>query len=279
MPYETILRATATLGLLALFAGLEALAPRRERAFSRWARWPHNLGLVALDQALVRLLLPIVPVAFAATWHGRGLLGLVELPAAVEVVLAVLVFDAAIWFQHLVFHRVAPLWALHRVHHADPDYDVTTALRFHPIEIGLSIGIKLGVIAALGPSPVAVLAFEVLLNGMAMFNHANLALPRWLDDVLRLVLVTPDVHRVHHSVRDDEKHTNFGFNLVIWDRLFGTYKAWPKGGHEGMVIGDLVGADPAELRLDRMLTAPFRAPSGHRQTDAERRAVEEHLAA
>jgi sterol desaturase/sphingolipid hydroxylase (fatty acid hydroxylase superfamily) len=253
-----LLRGLVAGALLLLLIGLEARFPRRKLLYARMVRWPSNLGLVALDQALVWLLLPLAPIAWAAAWKG-GLLSMFELPG--EDLLAVLALDLAIWAQHAAFHRVPWLWRLHRVHHADPDYDVTTALRFHPIEIGLSIGVKLAVITLLGPSPTAVLLFEVLLNGMAMFNHANLALPGWLDAGLRLVLVTPDVHRVHHSVLDREKHNNFGFNLSIWDRLFGTWVEQPAGGHEAMTLGDCALRDPAELSLSAMLTQPFR--DGH----------------
>ncbi|HMV69603.1 MAG TPA: sterol desaturase family protein [Myxococcota bacterium] len=247
-----VVRAAAAASLMLLWMGLEALFPRRRLTWPRARRWPSNLGLVALDQIVVRLL-PITPVAWAAAWSG-GLLAHVDLPG--EDLLAVIALDAAIWLQHVMFHRVPWLWRLHRVHHSDPDYDVTTALRFHPVEIVLSVGVKLGVVTLLGPSPAAVLTFEVLLNGMAMFNHANLRLPDRLDAMLRLALVTPDVHRVHHSVLDREKHSNFGFNLSIWDRLFGTWVEQPQGGHEGMRIGDE--AFPGEVELGAMLAEPGR---------------------
>jgi sterol desaturase/sphingolipid hydroxylase (fatty acid hydroxylase superfamily) len=258
MSTVTLLRVAVTVGLLVLLGAAEALWPRRERRLPRLARWPSNLGLIAVDQLAVRFLAPVVPVAFAARWEG-GLLSAVAWPAWAEVVVAVVLLDLAIYAQHVLFHRVPWLWRLHRVHHADPDLDVTSALRFHPVEILLSVGIKVGVIALTGASPVAVVAFELILNGMAMFNHANLALPRPLDAALRTLVVTPDVHRTHHSVRSDEKHTNFGFNLVIWDRLFGTYLADARGGQLGMVVGDQPELRPEDVSLGGMLLAPLRA--------------------
>jgi sterol desaturase/sphingolipid hydroxylase (fatty acid hydroxylase superfamily) len=257
MSTVTLLRVVVTVGLLVLLGVAEARWPRRERRLPRLARWPSNLGLIAVDQVAVRLLAPVVPVVFAAGWEG-GLLSAVALPAWAEAVVAVVLLDLAIYAQHVLFHRVPWLWRLHRVHHADPDLDVTSALRFHPVEILLSVGIKVGVIALTGASPVAVVAFELILNGMAMFNHANLALPRPLDAVLRTLVVTPDVHRTHHSVRSDEKHTNFGFNLVIWDRLFGTYLADARGGQLGMVVGDQPELRPEDVSLGGMLLAPLR---------------------
>jgi sterol desaturase/sphingolipid hydroxylase (fatty acid hydroxylase superfamily) len=174
------------------------------------------------------------------------------------VLLAVLLLDLAIYLQHVMFHAVPALWRVHRMHHSDTDLDVTTGLRFHPVEIVLSMLIKFAAIAALGAPAVAVLLFEVLLNATSMFNHANLRLPERVDAALRQVLVTPDMHRVHHSVIERETNSNFGFNLALWDRLFGTYRAQPEAGHEGMTIGVEQFRDPAEARLDRMLTQPFR---------------------
>ena len=169
-----------------------------------------------------------------------------------------MLLDLAIYLQHVLFHAVPVLWRLHRMHHADLDIDVTTGLRFHPVEILLSMAIKLMVVVALGTPALAVLLFEVLLNATSIFNHANLRLPGWLDGALRLVVVTPDMHRVHHSVTPRETNSNFGFNFALWDRLFGTYHAQPAAGHEGMAIGIEQFRDPGELRLDRMLTQPLR---------------------
>ena len=239
--------------------------PRRQRTVSRWLRWPSNLGLVALNQLIARLLIPTaaVALAFVVQEKGWGLLNQLELPAWVAVVLAVLVLDFAIYLQHVMFHAVPMLWRLHRMHHADIDIDVTTGARFHPIEIVLSMLIKLTVVLALGPSAVAVLIFEVLLNATAMFNHGNIRLPLAVDRVLRLFVVTPDMHRVHHSVVPQETNSNFGFNIPWWDRLFGTYKAQPDAGHEGMAIGLESFREPKELRIDQMLVQPFRGASGN----------------
>jgi sterol desaturase/sphingolipid hydroxylase (fatty acid hydroxylase superfamily) len=248
----------------------EALAPRRRRRFTRAQRWPHNLGLLALDAAIVRLAAPgaAVAVALAGEARGWGLLGAVQLPAWTEILLALLLLDLAIYAQHRVFHAVPLLWRLHRVHHADADYDVTTGLRFHPLEILLSLGIKCALIAALGAPAAAVLVFEVVLNATAIFNHANGRLPPAAERWLRWLLVTPDMHRVHHSVLRQETNSNFGFNLPWWDRLFGSYRARPAAGHEAMVVGvdGLHGAD--ELSLGRLLTQPWR---GDAAKDRDRR--------
>jgi sterol desaturase/sphingolipid hydroxylase (fatty acid hydroxylase superfamily) len=181
------------------------------------------------------------------------------MPHWLAVVACVLALDLLIYGQHVAFHKVAPLWRLHRMHHADLDIDVTTGARFHPVEILLSLGIKLIAVLALGAPPLSVLLFEVLLNATSMFNHANLALPGWLDRMLRWVLVTPDMHRVHHSWHRDETDSNFGFSLSWWDRVFGTYRDQPRDGHQGMTIGLADFRDPADLRLDRMLLQPLRA--------------------
>ncbi len=236
-----------------------------------WAerRWPrrvpaevpgrvlHNFLIVVLDQGVVRLLVPLLPVALAASrWGAGGLLAGTPWWAAAG--LGVLVLDFAIWLQHVLFHRVSWLWRLHRLHHADTGFDVSTALRFHPAEILLSIAYKLAWVWVLGPPPEAVLAFEIGLNALAMFNHANLALsPRW-DAALRRVWVTPDVHRVHHGARADEMHTNFGFNVVWWDKLFGTYREQPAGDHATMVLGLPAFRSVREHHLGAMLTQPWR---------------------
>jgi sterol desaturase/sphingolipid hydroxylase (fatty acid hydroxylase superfamily) len=199
-----------------------------------------------------------VGLALVAESQGWGLLHATNLPAWVSVLLAVAALDLAIYLQHVLFHAVPVLWRLHRMHHADLEIDVTTGARFHPIEILLSMGIKLGVVAALGAPAVAVFVFEVLLNATSMFNHSNVRMPAWLDRVLRWVVVTPDMHRVHHSIVVRETNSNFGFNLPWWDRLFGTYRDRPTAGHETMIIGIEQFREPAEQRLDRMLTQPFR---------------------
>lgn len=190
-----------------------------------------------------------------------GLLNAIALPAWLALPLAVVALDLAIYLQHVVFHAIPALWRLHRMHHADLEFDVTTGLRFHPVEIALSMGIKLQVIAALGPSALAVLIFEVLLNATSMFNHANLRLPAGIDRVLRWIVVTPDMHRVHHSIHPEETNSNFGFNLPWWDRLLGTYRAQPRDGHEDMTIGIEQFRTLHDLRLDQMLIQPVRGPA------------------
>jgi sterol desaturase/sphingolipid hydroxylase (fatty acid hydroxylase superfamily) len=263
---ETLVRLSAFAVVFAAMAAWEALAPRRQHKLGRALRWPGNIGIVALDAVLVRLLLPTTAVGLAlvAEARGWGLLYALGLPAWAAVPLAVMALDLAIYLQHVLFHAVPALWRLHRMHHADLEFDVTTGARFHPIEILLSMGIKLGVVAALGAPAVAVLAFEVLLNATAMFNHSNVRVPIGLDRVLRWIVVTPDMHRVHHSILARETNSNFGFNLPWWDRLCGTYRAQPAAGHEAMTIGIEQFRDPAEQRLDRMLTQPFRGgDAGH----------------
>ena len=261
LAHEPALRLSAFLGVFALMALAEALAPRRRRDFSRLQRWPSNLGIVVIDTLLLRLVFPTaaVGVAMIAAARGFGVLHWLHVPPVAAFVIALLVLDLAIYAQHVLFHAVPVLWRLHRMHHADLDFDVTTALRFHPVEILLSMALKIALVAALGAPAAAVLVFEVVLNAAAMFNHANARLPLWLDGALRLVLVTPDMHRVHHSTRIEETNSNFGFNLPWWDRLFGTYRAAPRAGQEGMTIGLEAFRAPAELRLDRLLTQPLRA--------------------
>jgi sterol desaturase/sphingolipid hydroxylase (fatty acid hydroxylase superfamily) len=256
------------LGVFAIVAICEALAPRRARTLPRRARWPNNVGVVVLNtlvlHAVLRVVLPTaaVGVALAAEARGWGLFNAVGAPIWLAVPLSVVLLDLAIYLQHVMVHAVPALWRLHRMHHADLDFDVTTGARFHPIEILLSMLIKIALVAALGPPAVAVLIFEVLLNASSMFNHGNLAIPRHLDRVLRWFIVTPDMHRVHHSVVVAETNSNFGFNLPWWDRLFGTYRAQPAAGHEGMTIGIEQFRDPGDLRLDRMLIQPFVGTTG-----------------
>ncbi len=260
---EGAIRLAIFLGILAAMAIWEVAAPRRRIEIPRVIRWTNNLGVVVIDTILVRLTFPIVAVGLAlfAQDRGWGLFNLIEAPAWVAIVVSVVVLDFAIYLQHVLFHAVPALWRLHRVHHADQAIDVTTGLRFHPIEIVLSMGIKLAVVAALGPPAVAVLIFEVLLNGTAMFNHSNIRLPESVDKVLRLFVVTPDMHRVHHSVIPEETDSNFGFNLPWWDRLLGTYIAQPSKGHDAMTIGIEQFRRVREQWLDKMLTQPFRGPA------------------
>lgn len=257
---EPLVRLGAFSLVFVLMAAWEVLWPRRAQHLSRARRWPHNLGILVLDAALVRVLFPVaaVGVALWAEAAGFGLLHVLAVPPALAIPLSVILLDLAIWTQHLVFHHVPALWRLHRMHHTDTEFDVTTALRFHPVEIVLSMLIKMAVVALLGAPAVAVVLFEVLLNACAMFSHGNVRLPSGLERALRLVLVTPEMHRVHHSALRAETDSNFGFCLSVWDRLFGTHLPQPAAGHERMVIGLEGFRAPAEARLDRLLTQPFR---------------------
>jgi sterol desaturase/sphingolipid hydroxylase (fatty acid hydroxylase superfamily) len=259
--HEAGIRLGFFLGIFVLMALLEVLAPRRVLQRSKTSRWLNNLALVVLNTLLLRLLFPLATVgmAIAAAEAGSGLFNRVEASAWLAIAASVVLLDFAIWLQHVMVHAVPLFWRLHRVHHADPDFDVTTGARFHPLEIILSMLIKFGVILLLGPPVVAVIVFEIILNGMAMFNHSNVRLPTSLDRILRPVVVTPDMHRVHHSIEHDEANSNFGFNLSWWDRLFGTYAAQPRAGHEAMHIGIDSFDEPDKVtRLDGLLLLPFR---------------------
>jgi len=224
-------------------------------------RWANNLGLVVLNTVLIRLAFPLAGTGIAAlaAQEGWGLMNNFAVPYWVAVLASIVALDLAIYFQHVMFHAVPALWRLHRMHHADLDFDVTTGARFHPLEIALSMLIKFAAIVVIGAPATAVMVFEVLLNATAMFNHGNIAIPGSVDRVLRRLLVTPDMHRVHHSVEDDETNSNFGFNLPWWDRLFGTYRDQPRAGHERMVIGIRSARDAKGCsRLPGMLAMPFR---------------------
>ena len=261
MENEAIIRLGVFLGLFAILASLEAWAPRRVRTQPRKSRWVTNWGVTVLNTLTLRAMafaLPLLAVGAAvdANSLGWGLFNIVSLPLVVEIILVVLILDFAIWLQHLITHKVPILWRLHRVHHADVDMDVTTAIRFHPVEIALSMLLKIGLVYLLGPAAIAVVLFEIILNGTAMFNHSNLALPRWLDAPLRKVLVTPDMHRVHHSVHRREHDSNYGFSLSIWDRMFGTYIAQPDAGHDKMKVG-LQWQDDRPSKLGWSLALPF----------------------
>jgi len=272
LAHEPVIRLGAFVGVLAVMACWEVLAPRRRLAVGRGTRWTGNLGIVVLDALFVRLVFPTaaVGVALIAETRGWGLLHALEVPTWLAFLAGVILLDLAIYLQHVLFHVVPVLWRLHRVHHADLELDVTTGVRFHPIEILLSMGIKLGIVAALGTPAVAVLVFEVLLNATSMFNHGNVQLPPRIESMLRWIVVTPDMHRVHHSVVPCETNSNFGFNLPWWDQLFGTYRSEPAVGHDRLTIGLDQFRDPRELRLDRMLIQPFRGndrlyPLGRRE--------------
>jgi len=263
LAYEAWLRLLAFLAVFAAMATWETRAPRRDPELERRRRWPANLGLLLIDALLVRLLIPTaaVGVALLGEARGWGLLNNLDLPGWLAFALALLLLDLAIYLQHVLFHAVPAFWRLHRVHHSDLAFDLTTALRFHPVEILLSMALKVGVVAAVGAPALAVVLFEVLLNGMAMFNHGNVYLPWEWDRRLRRVVVTPDMHRVHHSVHPVETNSNFGFNLSVWDRLFGTYRDQPVDGHTGMTIGLDAYRDPRQLGLVGLLLQPFRGPA------------------
>ncbi|HEX4890397.1 MAG TPA: sterol desaturase family protein [Alphaproteobacteria bacterium] len=256
---EPVIRLVLFAVIFLVLAASEAHFPRRVRSLSRWRRWPGNIGISALNTVFIRLVFPATAVAFAglAETRGWGLLQLMALPETAKIILAIIILDLIIYLQHVLFHAVPLLWRLHRMHHADPDFDVTTGSRFHPVEIMLSMGIKLMVIAALGAPAIAVLIFEIVLNGASMFNHANLKLPLQADRMLRRFIVTPDMHRVHHSIIPSETNSNFGFNVPWWDHLFGTYRSQPKLGHEAMTIGIGQFQSARGQRLDQMLVQPF----------------------
>lgn len=258
--YETTIRLGAFFGIFSVMALWELLAPRRVLTQSKPARWMNNIALVILNTVVVRIVFPTaaIGVAVYATEQQWGLFNQVNSPAWLAVIVSVVLLDGLIYMQHVMFHAVPAFWRLHRVHHADMDFDVTTGARFHPIEILLSMLIKFAAILLLGPPLAAVVIFEVLLNATSMFNHSNVRLPLGLDRLLRVFIVTPDMHRVHHSHYAHETNSNFGFSLSLWDRLFGTYRAQPDDGHENMVIGIDTFRDSKQcIPLYRLLQMPF----------------------
>jgi sterol desaturase/sphingolipid hydroxylase (fatty acid hydroxylase superfamily) len=259
MDDEAKIRLGFFFGIFTLIALLEWLAPRRALTTSKTSRWFTNLAIIVLNPISVRLVFPVLPVGMALLAADRhwGLLNIMALPYWLKVVIAVIILDFSIYLQHVLHHAIPILWRLHMVHHADLDFDVTTGMRFHPFEIILSMGIKLMAIAALGSPALAVLIFEVALNATSMFNHSNIHVPERIDRILRLFIVTPDMHRVHHSVIIRETNSNYGFNLPLWDRLLGTYKDQPERGHDGMMIGLSQFRDPKRLTLPRLLILPF----------------------
>lgn len=257
---EVALRLTVFLGMLAAMALWELASPQRRQDIPRLLRWGNNLALVVVDTVVVRLVFPMAAVGMAALaqTQGWGLFALTGGPGWLLVVLSMLVLDLAIYGQHVMFHAVPLLWRLHRMHHSDPACDASTGLRFHPVEIVLSMAIKLAVIVVIGAPPLAVLLFEVILNGASIFNHANVRLPAGVDRVLRWFVVTPDMHRIHHSERPEETNSNYGFSVPWWDRLLGTYRAAPKDGQLGMVIGIGRFGTVRDQWLDRLLWQPLR---------------------
>ena len=268
---ETWLRIGVFAAVFAVLAGVELLRPRRALSADKGRRWLTNLSIVAIDSLVVRVMgalaVPVTAVAAAmfASTHGLGLLNRIDLPAWVEILVALIALDLAIWLQHVASHKIPLLWRLHQMHHADVDIDVSTAIRFHPVEIALSILWKIVCVVLLGAAPAAVVLFEIILNAGAMFSHANIALPRAVDRALRRLVVTPDMHRVHHSVIGREHDSNYGFNLAVWDRMFGTYTPDPEGGQTGMTIGLDAYQSAAPTRLWWSLMLPF-DPRGNAET-------------
>lgn len=257
---EALIRLSIFLVVFAVFGIWEIIAPRRSKTFPKGIRWVNNLSISVVNVIAIRLIIPVtlVFVAGSAESSNIGLLNIIELPVFMAIVIVVLLFDLAIYVQHIIFHKVHFLWRLHRMHHADLDFDVTTGIRFHPVEIVFSLAIKILVVLVIGAPIIAVLIFEVLLSTTSLFNHANIRISVSIDKLLRLFLVTPDMHRVHHSAVPDETNSNFGFNLPWWDYMFNTYRAQPKAGHAKMIIGLEYFRDTRELRLDRLLLQPFR---------------------
>jgi sterol desaturase/sphingolipid hydroxylase (fatty acid hydroxylase superfamily) len=259
---EIAIRVGGAVVVFAAMALWEWRAPRRHLSAGRAPRWPANLGILAIDIVAVRLLVPTaaVGVALIATVKGWGLFPALGLPWWAALALGVIALDLVIYTQHVVLHHLPLLWRLHRMHHADIDIDVTTGVRFHPLEILLSLAIKIAAVVVFGVPAAGVLIFEVLLNATSMFNHSNVALPPRLDRIARWIVVTPQMHQVHHSIERQETDSNFGFNLPWWDRLCGTYRDKPKAGEQNMVVGLPIFRDASELRIVRLLTQPFRNP-------------------
>ena len=270
MSHEPLVRLGFFFGVFLVMALWEIMAPCRRLRTAKGRRWVANLGILFVDALVTRALFPAAAVGMAllAAERGWGLLNNIELAPAVSIVVSMLILDLVIYLQHVMFHAVPALWRLHQVHHADVDFDVTTGLRFHPVEIVLSMLIKLAAVAALGPPAVAVLIFEVVLNATAVFNHGNVRLAAAVDRGLRWIVVTPDMHRVHHSVRPIETNSNFGFNLPWWDRLLGTYRDQPVDGHESMTIGLDRFQDRPRQNLLWLLALPFNRQNGGARSSA-----------
>ena len=258
------IRLGAFIVMLCIMSLWERLAPRRSLIVSRRVRWFGNLGILAIDNILVRILFTVLPIEMAARAEGAGwgILNVVALPFWLKVLLGIILLDLSIYLQHVMLHAVPIFWRLHMMHHADIDFDFTTGVRFHPIEILLSLAIKLAAVVIIGPTPLAVLLFEIALNASSMFNHGNVRLPLPVDRILRLLIVTPDMHRVHHSVIPKETNSNFGFNFPWWDRLTGTYRDQPEAGHEGMTIGLKQFQEAKRQSLWWMLILPFKGKVG-----------------
>ena len=277
LQHEGLVRTICFVTVLVAMLIAEYLAPRRAWQNSKPVRWTSNLAIVVVDSLVLRLFFPLLAVQLASVAEQRqwGLLNHLPLPGWLDVIVAIMFLDLIVYLQHVMVHAVPVLWRLHRMHHSDLDFDTTTGVRFHPIEIALSMGLKLAAVAALGFAPLGVLLFEILLNATSLFNHANLRIPQRIDRVTRWFVVTPDMHRVHHSAAPVETNSNFGFNLPWWDRLFGTYRAQPTEGHERITIGVEQFRDPADLWFHRLLIQPFqgaigRYPISQRNTRADK---------
>ncbi len=258
--HEMPVRLSFFFGMFAIIAVWEIHAPRRKLTVSKGVRWVNNLSLIFLNSFILRFLFPTaaVGVALVAQQKGWGLLNTYQMSFWSALVISVIAMDFVIYLQHVMVHAIPVLWRLHRVHHADLDYDVTTGARFHTIEIILSMLIKSATIMVLGPPLIAVVIFEVLLNATAMFNHGNIYIPEKVDRILRLFVVTPDMHRVHHSVKASLANSNFGFSFPWWDRIFGTYLAQPEEGHVQMKLGIEDFRDPIQVNyLPGMLLMPL----------------------
>lgn len=267
---EGTIRLSAFLCALVLMMLWEWRSPARTLEHPRWLRWSSNLGIVVLNTAILRFLLPVLAVG-TALWAEQqhwGFMNQFDWPDWVKILAAFLLLDLAIYLQHVLAHAIPLIWRFHRMHHTDLDYDTTTGLRFHPVEIVFSMGLKMLIILVLGAPVLAVILFEISLSAGAVFNHANVHLPRWLEPWVRAIIVTPDMHRVHHSWIQKETDSNFGFGLSIWDRLFGTYRAQPAAGHDDMTIGIDIFRTEKDLYLHQLLIQPFRSPKAD-GTEAE----------
>lgn len=264
MTIELPIRLGVFCAALTAMALWEAIVPRRARAFPRAVRWPSNLGIAAVNTMVERIVLPgaAVGAAYYCQTHGWGVINAARPAPWIALVATLIALDLVIYLQHVMFHALPALWRVHRMHHTDLDFDVTTGVRFHPLEIVISLAIKIAAIAVIGAPPAGVIAFEVILNATSMFNHSNATLARRLDAILRMFIVTPDMHRVHHSEIVRETNSNFGFNLSWWDRMLGTYRAQPQMGHTAMTIGVEGLREARELRLVSMLAQPWRAGAG-----------------
>ncbi len=262
---ELTIRLSSFLGIFLIMSIWEVIAPKRNLTQSKGTRWFNNLSIIIINSFIMRLLVPVLPVGLAivAAKSQWGLFNIINMPEWIKIILSVIILDLIIYIQHVLFHSFPPFWRLHLVHHADLDLDVTSGLRFHPIEILLSFIIKIITISALGPPVMAVIIFETLLNGTAMFNHSNINLPKKIDRILRLIVVTPDMHRVHHSVTIRETNSNFGFNLPWWDKLFSTYRDQPVAGHQKMTIGLSQYRQQNKLNIHHLLILPFIADTGY----------------